>query len=564
MVARLSSSRLPAKHMRTIGDRPLLQWVVDQLRHCKELDDIVLATVAEAENRPLKDFAEKNDMPCFWYEGEVDQVTTRLRRAAEAFDADVCVLVSADCPLIHAPTIDRLIQSLKETPDADTVRLSPDSHGHPSALQGIVASRKKAWQLADNLADRPELKEHQFPVIGLRPELFHPVDVLSDEFIYMPHHRLSVDTLADLAFMNAVYGELEKRNLPFELPHVVALLKEQPDLKQINAHVHQRRLVEKVKKVLFILDAGGRYGFGHLMRCLELAGQITERLGWPVHFLIDDQQAESIIKMKGCKTWWGAFGRPANQNRGRDSSTVQRIACAYDMLVFDIFDQRGLRSGWRAGIGREKKCVVIENAQSWTNEADMIVLPNLLDKYPPTSSSRNQKNGMDAIGSVGPKVVAGEQFIILRTDVCRLASNLPPKEIDVLVYLHDREKREWIRASLENLNVTFKIFYAFETEFVTDLAKARVFISGFGVSFNEALALQTVPVCWPDSDAHRDDAELFYRHFGMDPLIVDSASALKKMILPLLDKPTHLLKPIIDGTPNIVAEIAALFRPSCT
>ena len=125
-----------------------------------------------AENRPLQEFAEKNGIACFWYEGAVDHVTTRLRRAAEVYNADICVLVSGDCPLIHAPAIDQMIRSLKENPDSDTVRLSADAHGRPPALQGIVVGRKKAWQLADDLADRPELKEHQFPVIGLRPELF--------------------------------------------------------------------------------------------------------------------------------------------------------------------------------------------------------------------------------------------------------------------------------------------------------------------------------------------------------------------------------------------------------
>jgi spore coat polysaccharide biosynthesis protein SpsF len=560
VVARLSSSRLPAKHMRMIGDRSMLQWVVDQLRHCMNLDDIVLATVAESENRPLRDFAEKNGMPCLWYEGAVDHVTTRLRRAAEAFDADVCVLVSGDCPLIHAPAIDQLIQSLKDSPDADTVRLVPDKQGQSAALQGIVTSRKKAWQRADDLADRPELKEHQFPIIGLCPELFHPVDVILADLIYMPYHRLSVDTLADLTFMNALYDELEKRNLPFELPHVVALLKEQPDLKQINAHVHQQRLVEKIKKVLFILDAGGRYGFGHLMRCLELAAQITERLGWPVHFLIDDQQAESIIRETGCKTYWGAFGRPANQNRGRDSSTVKRIARAYDLLVFDIFDQRGSLGGWRADIGREKKCIVIENTQPWTHEADMIVLPNLLDKYPPTSSSQNQKNGVGAPKSVGPKVVDGEQFIILRNEVRRLASNLPSKEIDVLVYLHDDERSETLSQALSAMGLEVKAIQGFVSGFAVDLAKSRIFISGFGVSFNEALALKTLPVCWPDSTAHRDDALCFYRQLNIPPLIIESPADVENVILPLLKKNVHHLpEPIQDGTPNIVVEIASLF-----
>ncbi len=542
----------------------MLQWVVDRLQGCTNLDEIVLATVAEPENRPLQEFAEKNGMACFWYEGAVDHVTNRLRRAAEVYHADICVLVSGDCPLIHAPAIDQMIRSLKENPDSDTVRLSADAHGRPPALQGIVAGRKKAWQLADDLADRPELKEHQFPVIGLRPELFHPVDVTLPEAICMPHHRLSVDTLADLAFMNALHGDLDKHGLPFDLPHAVSLLKDRPELKAINAHVHQCRLVENKKKVLFVVDAGGRYGFGHLTRSLALAGQITERLAWPTHFIIDDQQAESIIEETGCKTYWGAFGRPANQIKGRDSSTVQRIADAYDLLVFDIFDQRGPRGGWRSDIGPQKKCVVIENAQAWTHEADLIVFPNILDKHPPTSSSPNQKNGKEALESVGPKVVAGEQFIILRNEIRRLASDSPQKEIDVLVYLHDRKKCEWVSNVLEKNYLKSKIGGTFEKEFVVDLAKARVFISGFGVSFNEALALQTVPVCWPDSDAHRDDAASFYRHLGLNPLIIDSMANVEGMILAALNNPFTWPAPFQDGTPNIVAEIAALFRPSCT
>jgi hypothetical protein len=133
-------------------------------------------------------------------------------------------------------------------------------------------------------------------------------------------------------------------------------------------------------------------------------------------------------------------------------------------------------------------------------------------------------------------VIAGEQFIILRNDVRHLASNLPPKAIDVLVYLHDLTRREWIRDFLETLQFKVQNPGTFEKEFGVDLARARVFISGFGVSFNEALALQTVPVCWPDSDAHRDDAARFYRHLGMEPLIIDSMANVEGMIVAALNK----------------------------
>ena len=538
----------------------MLKWVVDQLRSSKELDDIVLSTVAEPENLPLKEFAEKYGITCFWYEGEVDHVTTRLRRAAESYHADICVLVSADCPLIHAPAIDESIQSLKNNSDADTVRFLADTDGQPPALQGIVIGRIKAWQLADDLADRPELKEHQFPVIGLRPELFQPVDVMLPESLYMPHHRLSVDTLADLEFMNALYDTLDKRNLPFQLPDVVAMLTERPDLKEINAHVHQRRLVDNIKKVLFAVDAGGCYGFGHLMRSLELARQITERLGWPTHFLVDDYHANAIIEQTGCKTYWGAFGRPVNQNGNQHLSTCETIISAYDLLIFDIFDQRGPKSGWRSHISKEIHCVVIENTQPWTCEADLIVLPNVLDKHPSESSSRNHLAGSDTAKIMGPTVVGGEPFIILRNKIRRLASHLPHKEIDVLVYLHDDEHRETLRKTLASMPLKVKVMSDFAPGFADDLARARVFISGFGVSFNEALALETLPVCWPDSDAHRDDAQRFYRHIGIEPLIVESTADIKRTLLPLLDNPIGLPAPPEDGTINIVAEIAALFN----
>jgi spore coat polysaccharide biosynthesis protein SpsF len=559
IVARLSSSRLPSKHFRRIGDRSLLEWVVGQLWNSKELDEIVLATVNEPENRPLQDFAEKSGLACYWYGGEVDHVTTRLRRAAEKHEADICVLVSADCPLIYSPAIDQLICSLRENPDADTVRLAADAYGYSPALQGIVASRKKAWQLADDLADRPELKEHQFPVIGLRPELFHPVEVRLPDVLYMKPHRLSVDTLADLEFMNALYLALKSRHLPFELPDAVVLLREQPDLKVINRHVHQRKLVETIKKVLFVVDAGGSYGLGHLMRCGELARQITERLGWPTHFVVDDEQVKNTIEARGHKTYWGAFGRPANQNTDLHPSLSDTIISAYDLLIFDIFDQRGPNSGWRSKINLASNCIVIENTQPWTQEADLIVHPNILDKFPLNRHLDDPLPRSGRASTTTPKVIGGAAFIILRREIRQLLSSLPEKRIDVLVYLHDSTQREILQRILCEKGLTFKIMDGFEAGFADDLVTSRIFVSGFGVSFYEALALQTIPVCWPDSESHRDDAQQFFRHCGMTPLVINSPADIEATIMPLLENLIRLPKPFQDGTPNIVAEIAALF-----
>ena len=98
IVARLNSSRLPSKQFRLIGDKSVLERIVNSLRQCAELDEIVITTVATPDNLPLKSFADEHCLPCFWYNGGVNDVTSRLVSAAEKFKAEICILVSGDCP----------------------------------------------------------------------------------------------------------------------------------------------------------------------------------------------------------------------------------------------------------------------------------------------------------------------------------------------------------------------------------------------------------------------------------------------------------------------------------
>lgn len=549
-MARLTSSRLPGKHFKLIGNRSLLWWELNQLKKSKEIDTIVLATAAEPENLPLKLFAEENGISCFWYEGPVNHVTTRLRRAAEKYEADICVLASGDCPLIYAPAIDILIDRLKHAPDADTISMLNDSQGQAPALEGIIVSRKRAWQLADDLADRPELKEHFFPVLGLRPERFRFLGITLPDSLCMPRHRLSVDTLADLEFMNTIHDLLAEKKKIFELPHVVAVLKEHPDLKTINLHVHQRRLVEDIKRILFIVDAGGEYGLGHLMRSMELGRQFTERLGWPVHFMVDDIHAKLTLEAAGHRVCWGAFGRATRLDSDNFSEeSIQLTFSKYDLLIFDIFDQRGPDSGWRSQLPANIKCVVMENRLAWADESDLILFPNILFKQ---SSIPNDKTA------------GGESFVILRNAVRQLASLPRKKEIDILFYFHEAKRRKAFAKQLSKYSLKTKVIEKFTPEFASDLANARIFVSGFGVSFNEALALNTLPVCWPDSEAHRQDALAFYQNSGMPSFVLESQDDIENVILPLLANHYRVPKTLKDGTPNIVARIAALFKTNAS
>jgi len=560
IVVRLSSSRFPAKQLRTIGDRSVLYWILDRLSQSREIDEIVIATVAEAANEPLREVARQRGVDCFWYQGEVDHVTTRLRRAAEHFAADICVMVSGDCPLVHAPAIDQMVVCLKNAPEADIVRVLSDVNNRPPALEGVLVARQQAWQLADDLANRPELKEHQFPVIGMQPESFPAVEVTLAENLCMPRHRLSLDTWADLEFLNRVHDTLVQQDKRFELPQVVRLLEERPELKKINSHVHQRGLVEDIKRVLFVIDAGKEYGYGHLMRSLELALQIVESLGWPVSFVIDDEKAVSLVDDHGLRTIWGAFARvESNRQNNAGNLKLEEILLDFDLLLLDIFDQRGPAPGWRSKLSPRIPTVVMENLQPWANEADLIILPNLIGNKKAKAGYLTSRPPGEPDQPQSTRIIGGRNYLILRRDI-RRAGNGHAKDIDLLVYLHDQNVKNDIAALTGELTINTEIVNGFDPRFPDLLARSKLFLSGFGISFNEALSLKTLPICWPDSSAHRTDAERFYHELNIPSYVVSSTAELADLILPLLESETLCSIPVEDGTPGIVQELTRLVQ----
>lgn len=556
VVVRLSSSRLPGKQFRNIGDRSMLQWIIDNLAACKEIDEIVIATVAEKENEPLCEFARDQGLPCFRYEGEVDHVTTRLRRAAEFYGADICVLVSGDCPLLHALSIDYLIRELRKHPEADVIRVEANEEGSRPALEGIGVARKRAWQLADDLSDRPELKEHQFPIIGKRPDLFKTHLCKFSKELYNPYHqRFSVDTWADLEFMNAIHHALTAADRSFSLPDVLEFLKTNPAVMDINRHVHQMGVGEERRKILMVVDAGKGFGYGHLMRSRELALQITERLGWPVTFAVDDEKARDLLNDSGIRTINNIQRSVLNTEcivDGGHFYAFPTLEClrSFDLILLDIYHQRDLGTGWRQAFPPNAGVVVLDHSGKWTKEADLVIIPGVT--FDKSIVSRRKEH---------PKVIAGNQYIILRREIRRGLNTHIKKDLDLLAYLYSPMQKRAVRNLAGRGGLKIHVIEAFNTDFPELLAKSRMFLSGFGYSFYEALALGTYPITLPLSKAHGTDAEKFYNRMGIPSGIMESIEDVETIVNGMVQQEnTFELLKIEDGTPNIVEEIASLLK----
>ena len=545
VVARLSSSRLARKHFLPIGGKRLIQWITDALRQSRELDEIVIATADEPDNLPLRQFAAEQGLGCFWYEGNVDHVTHRLRSAAEKHGADICVLISGDWPLTDASMLDRLIVRLREYPDADMVVPSAPPAGLHSLLEMPIVNRKRAWQRGDDLSDRPELKEHQFPVFWSRPDLFPRVACELPDAFFGPPCRLSVDTWADVELMRTLHDLLAEQGQPFALPQVLRALREHPQLAQINAHTHQRKLAEESRKVLVVADAGEPYGYGHFMRSRELGLQVVERTGWPVTFALDDERAAAMVEERGLRVLWGALERQSRPSTTRSASAIPALCSGYDVVVLDLFGGRELPAGWRASLPSRPAVVVLDRSAPWTAEADLVVIPG------ETWSERECRGRAE--------VLFGREYVILRREIRNRRFQQTTKDLDVLAYLHEPEQRDAVQGFLDRSGLSGRVLGSFDPDFASWLARSRVFLSGFGIGCYEALFLGTYPAVWPFSLAHGQDARLFYERVGLPATLIAGPEDLPRLI-PLCSSLPEI-PPLGDGTPRIIdAMVQTLLR----
>lgn len=550
IVVRLTSARLPEKQLQKIGGKSILSWIVERLENSGELDEFVLATVAEPENEPLRQFAEGAGIPLFWYEGDVNHVTTRLTKAAEAFDADICVLISGDCPLIDEKALDHLLRGFRESTECDFVRIGQSSDSLSPMIEGIQIARRRAWVKADELSDRPELKEHQFPVIYKTPGLFKEFDGSLPRHYYARRHRMSVDTAADLEFFNTVYDRLNDSGLAFDILNLLSLLEREPELKRINKHVHQRKLVERVKKIAFIADSGGEYGYGHLMRSMELALQTVERLGWPADFIVDDEKSAEMAASRGFKVIWGALGRPPGEG-GKFSGQRWEgpsLPAEYDGVVVDISARRSPEKNWRKALCPDRPVLVIDRADAPALEGDLIVFPGVHGRGP------------DQLPPGAPEMISGLEHVILRREVRRIGEKPPPKDLDVVAYLYDEGMKRAVTATGEKLGLKVHVVEGFTEGFHDLLNRAKIFLSGYGNAFYEAAYLGARPIVNPLSPLHQADARAFYGATGIAPLTVVNETELEGALESALAEQPLERCSVADGTANIVAALERLLK----
>jgi spore coat polysaccharide biosynthesis protein SpsF len=223
--ARMGSTRLPGKVMRSLIGKPVLWHVVDRLRFCKNIESIVVATTTEPEDDAIEEWCCAHWVRCF--RGSEQDVLDRYYQAATFYQASSILRITADCPAIDPVVVDELLTEF----EANAYDICGLSGSFPDGLDCEVmtfSALERAWGEAQLESER----EHVTPYLHGHPEIFRQGQF--ERFYDLGHHRWTLDEEADFRFLERVFHRLYREDLPFVASDVLALLKREPELMSIN------------------------------------------------------------------------------------------------------------------------------------------------------------------------------------------------------------------------------------------------------------------------------------------------------------------------------------------
>jgi len=141
--ARLASTRLPRKVLRTLAGEPLLTWVYRAAVSCPELDHVIVA----ADSTQVADVCAAHNIPCFMTSPDLPSGSDRLFAVSRHIDADIYVNIQGDEPLLHPQHIAAILAPFA-APHVEVttlkIRCTPENITNPNAVKVVSATDGRA------------------------------------------------------------------------------------------------------------------------------------------------------------------------------------------------------------------------------------------------------------------------------------------------------------------------------------------------------------------------------------------------------------------------------------
>ena len=224
----MGTTRLPGKVMFPVNGRPLIDYMIERLKHSESLEQMVIATTDSLMDEQIVDWCEQSTVACF--QGDENDVLSRYYHCAKQFNATTIVRMTSDCPVIDPSIVDEVVLKFKELSEIDFLSNTvPLPCLYPDGMDVEVFSMA-LLERAHNEAQLPSEREHvtffmwktgKFKTFRLDPQ-----EDISE-------YRFTVDYPQDFIVIKAVLEQLYVKNKTFSLNDLIKFMDENPHLTEL-------------------------------------------------------------------------------------------------------------------------------------------------------------------------------------------------------------------------------------------------------------------------------------------------------------------------------------------
>ena len=230
IVARCNSSRLPNKALTKINERESIALVIDRIKRCKEVNQIILATTQEKTDDSLVEIALREGIE--YFRGPTENVALRYSEAVDAFNLDHFVRITGDAILCDASMIDKaIISHLARSCDVTFMK------DMPFGTHKEVVSASTIKTIIENASNPNNTEYLEYYLENNRN---FNVNYISSGYKFNKKLRMTLDYKEDLEFFRKIYSHFSEINPNFSLESAIEWLDNNESVIHINSNMTQK------------------------------------------------------------------------------------------------------------------------------------------------------------------------------------------------------------------------------------------------------------------------------------------------------------------------------------
>lgn len=219
MQARMGSTRLPGKSLMPLAGKPFVERVIERVKRCAAVDEIVLATTKKTGDDAIEALGRACGVSVF--RGSENDLVDRYYRCAMCHGADVVVRVPADNATPESAVIDRTIEfHLKSNNDFSSTYPDFFENGYPDGI-GCEVFNFDALERVWKTSTSPRNREHPHTNFYENRNLYRVGTFECPAKYRRPDIILDVNTWEQYCFIRRMYEDIYPSKPNFDIMDII-------------------------------------------------------------------------------------------------------------------------------------------------------------------------------------------------------------------------------------------------------------------------------------------------------------------------------------------------------